>query len=832
MKRESAQKGSRNPTIGFAVVALILSAAGSYAAATPNDLCAGATPLVTGTAYSMSTTNTTSTGDPSPSCQTNVGKGVWFTYTPPASGTATISTCGSDYDTVLAVYTGTCGALTQVACDDDNGSACSGTRASVSFAGTGGTLYYILAAGFAGASGTLQILAALPNDSCTGAIALAPDVPVTLDTTTATSTNEAPIACRPNSGASVWFSFTPAVNEPVLISTCGSSLDTVLAVYTGTCGSLTQVACDDDNGPGCFSINASVSFNGVAATTYYIQAAGYNTNTGTLQIVARVANDECSGAMTLTPGVPFTMNTTTATSMGDPVPVCQSYFSNGVWFTFTPATNGVVTVSTCPSDFDTVVQVYTGTCGSLAPVANGCSDDAGFVCPYRQSFAQFPGTGGTTYYILAGGYYGAAGNLNITANVVPARTLTVTSLPYTGLTDALYPADIYGNNNGTTAFSRTYADGLTVAVTAPTSDGSGFFQKWQLDGADLTTSLTAQATMSANHTLTAIYSPPNDYCSGAIRLTNGVAFSMGNTTATETGDPLVPCGNLYHGVWFKFVPTLDEQVTVSTCGSSIDTVVQVFTGDCGALKRIPYGCDDDDGPGCIGLAASVVFSGHAGVTNYILVGSFSSIGGTFSITATSGLVNDNCATALPLAYGVPFTMTTTNATTGAGETPTCQPYFGKSVWFKFTSPITGPVPISTCGSSFDTVLQVYTGTCGALTPVVCADDNGPFCAGTAASLTLSATNGTTYYILAGGWNTNSGTLNITVGTRPVITPNHVGNLIQFVWPSYYWPNYVLQRGTNLAGVVSPGTWIDQLPNVFYPIYGTTNPSVFFRLTTP
>jgi len=57
------------------------------------------------------------------------------------------------------------------------------------------------------------------------------------------------------------------------------------------------------------------------------------------------------------------------------------------------------------------------------------------------------------------------------------------------------------------------------------------------------------------------------------------------------------------------------------------------------------------------------------------------------------------------------------------------------------------VPISTCGSSFDTVLQVYTGACGALTPVVCDDDNGLYCTGLNASLTLNASAGTNYYIM-------------------------------------------------------------------------------------
>src|SRR6185369_11097467 len=66
---------------------------------------------------------------------------------------------GSDFDTMLAVYSGSCGALSAVTCGDDNGPSCSGTTASVAFLGTAGTTYRILAGGYNGDSGNLQIMA-------------------------------------------------------------------------------------------------------------------------------------------------------------------------------------------------------------------------------------------------------------------------------------------------------------------------------------------------------------------------------------------------------------------------------------------------------------------------------------------------------------------------------------------------------------------------------------------------------------------------------------------------------------------------------------------------
>jgi murein DD-endopeptidase MepM/ murein hydrolase activator NlpD len=126
-----------------------------------NDQCSGAIALSVGVARSDSTGNATSAGDSTPTCQTNFGKGVWYTFTPATSGTVAVSTCGSNFDTVLQVYTGTCAALSAVSggCDDDDGPDCSGTQASVSFSGTAGTTYRILAGGWSSQSGTLQIVA-------------------------------------------------------------------------------------------------------------------------------------------------------------------------------------------------------------------------------------------------------------------------------------------------------------------------------------------------------------------------------------------------------------------------------------------------------------------------------------------------------------------------------------------------------------------------------------------------------------------------------------------------------------------------------------------------
>jgi hypothetical protein len=89
----------------------------------------------------FSTTEDTSqaTFDPSDPTQDvcwNNGS-VWFAYTPSSNVQITADTFGSNYDTVLSAWTGTQGALSLIACNDDF----NGAQSQISFSATGGTTY-------------------------------------------------------------------------------------------------------------------------------------------------------------------------------------------------------------------------------------------------------------------------------------------------------------------------------------------------------------------------------------------------------------------------------------------------------------------------------------------------------------------------------------------------------------------------------------------------------------------------------------------------------------------------------------------------------------------
>lgn len=84
------------------------------------------------------------------------GTSVWWSWTAPFSGTASIDTYGSAFNTLLAVYTGdTLAGLNLIAANDNDGS--SGSASSVSFTAGAGIQYQIAVDGFNAAAGGIKL---------------------------------------------------------------------------------------------------------------------------------------------------------------------------------------------------------------------------------------------------------------------------------------------------------------------------------------------------------------------------------------------------------------------------------------------------------------------------------------------------------------------------------------------------------------------------------------------------------------------------------------------------------------------------------------------------
>lgn len=84
---------------------------------------------------------------------------VWYRWTAPGDGAVTFDLCGSDFDTILAVYTGSAlASLTGIAANDDSFDDACGFRASRStFTAVAGTEYLIAVDGYLGDTGSFGL---------------------------------------------------------------------------------------------------------------------------------------------------------------------------------------------------------------------------------------------------------------------------------------------------------------------------------------------------------------------------------------------------------------------------------------------------------------------------------------------------------------------------------------------------------------------------------------------------------------------------------------------------------------------------------------------------
>jgi LasA protease len=119
-----------------------------------NDECADAIAITSPFTHSSSTIGATTGSDPTHSCGNGSrANSVWYRYNATSTRQVVVDTVGSGYNTILAVYSGSCATLTPVTCNDDH----SGTQSRVTFQSTPGTTYYVMASASTAGGGALTV---------------------------------------------------------------------------------------------------------------------------------------------------------------------------------------------------------------------------------------------------------------------------------------------------------------------------------------------------------------------------------------------------------------------------------------------------------------------------------------------------------------------------------------------------------------------------------------------------------------------------------------------------------------------------------------------------
>ena len=253
------------------------------------------------------------------------------------------------------------------------------------------------------------------NDNCSGAIPLnvgssnscSPTL-VTIDNNV-TGSGVADPGCANYVDGDLWYKLTMPATGGVRIETSstGSINDTGMAVYSGSCASLSLIRCNDD------ILTAVNTFSGLnvaepSGTTVYIRVWKYGGGTGTFNICAfettppPVANnDDCSTATLLTLGSTCTtiVGSNNATNSEDIDPTipgagCARYNGSDVWYKLIVPSSGHVIIETYENDLsitDGGLAVYSGTCNSGELALLKCNDDGNFNSAYHFERIEFTG---------------------------------------------------------------------------------------------------------------------------------------------------------------------------------------------------------------------------------------------------------------------------------------------------------------------------------------------------------------------------------------------------------------------------------------------------------
>lgn len=492
------------------------------------------------------------------------------------------------------------------------------------------------------------------------------------------------------------------------------------------------------------------------------------------------ANDDCAGATPVFIGLnSITSGNATTGGPGPDDSACPGTAigacGNDIWYSYSAPEAGTMSVSTCGiASWDTDLQVFTGNCGALNLLA--CNGDTGGCSTFTSRIENIPVTGGTTYLIRV----------------------------------SSWSEGVTGSGDMEVLFVPSGGGGVENCTNGVDDDGDGL-----ADCEDIDCSTNPACVPPAT----------GDECvSAEVAILGTNPF---DSTAATTGTDPIPdaatcgqgLGDMLGDIWYSYVPDQSGSLFVSTCSpGSFDTDLVAYTGSCGSL--INLGCNGDvnqnTSPTCQQYWSELTLDVTAGETYWFRIGAWGTPHpgnglpgpGALILDLTSGgpvencsngvdddgdgladcedldcssdpacvpaIPGDECSTAQVAILGS-NAVDNTAATTGADaiDDSTCGGTFLgdfiNDVWFEFTVPSSGEYVISTCDTvTFDSDILVYSGTCGALTPIACNGD-GAGCGGLTSSVTTNLSAGSTVLIRLGGWNNTaigSGTLEISTQAPP------------------------------------------------------------------
>jgi hypothetical protein len=441
----------------------------------PNDYFTNAikVPAAGATYFTSNKRATMEVGEPAHGGVSSAAASLWWNYTPSVNTNILIDSGGSRIRSIVAVYTNS--VLTNLVAVVSAVGGAGRLGPFVQFNGKAGITYHVAVASYTASSlGAINVSFAPGGQVDTNP----PDVSITapLDGVLVT-TNRIVVAATvtdppPNpsgiQSVSVNVSSSAGQGNDMPMMPPGSSL---LGPISTNWSSLVALQ------PGQNTIQ-------VFAT----DVDGNQSTPVSIQVTYRVpgpANDFFVNATVLTNSGVSTANTVNATKEPGEPNHADIFGGHSVWWSYTPSVDGVLSLSTSNSTFDTVLAVYQGaSVSTLTPIAS--NDDAYDGVPGGFSQITLAVRSNQTYYIAVDGFDGASGIATLNYSFAPATVYHVTVNSTAG--GFVTPASADVQSNG------------TLIVTA-TPNPYFLFDSW--DGAVVSSTNPLSVVVNSNLTLTA-----------------------------------------------------------------------------------------------------------------------------------------------------------------------------------------------------------------------------------------------------------------------------------------------------------------------------------------
>jgi hypothetical protein len=391
------------------------------------------------------------------------GKSVWYKWRPPFNGIATIATEGSDFDTLLGVYTLKDGApqavsnLVTVAGNDDGGSF---FTSQVSFNVNDDTEFEIAVDGFSGYSGNyalswseLSTLHMLP-DILTNPVSqtVLPDATVNFSVTAVPVCSDIHANCKIPShyrpeGVIPVLKYQWLFNETVILGATNKTL-TVSNASVANVGNYTVLVIQNDrtNESKVASLQVNITsgvLQDVAVYQKYQDAFLANPLLlGTFnQSQALLAPGAVSQAV-IVAGYTGTQvfNTTGGTSQGEVF--CGVIGGSSEWLPFTAGQSGLLAVNTDGSSFSTLLAVVSS---NSPPTVLACDVNSGQ--GGTNSALVVPVQAGQNYLFGVDGVNGAFGKVVLNYTLTPGTIGSAPTISHTGNTNGNFYLTITGITN-------------------------------------------------------------------------------------------------------------------------------------------------------------------------------------------------------------------------------------------------------------------------------------------------------------------------------------------------------------------------------------------------